>query len=242
MKKVFMPTMDELYQMQDKGADIKLYLYAKAIEALCIEYNNYYNKDSILKYEFNYIKENEMISHAICQMYPKEIENSKVAEYDVNLAQKILNKSINNDIYRLDNLSRFSDCVIDNTIITSEVINILSKELKNNPKYRFEYIGNKLLEDIFMGRINVREMYPFYESYGIENKIQKLAQIEPYYAMQSNNKYNKEYLLSSSVIDYINRYGFDFKQPIYSEVKENKDILTNQTKEVKRLFRCINRK
>ena len=45
MKKVFMPTMDELYQMQDLGADIKLYLYAKAIEALCIEYNNYYNKD-----------------------------------------------------------------------------------------------------------------------------------------------------------------------------------------------------
>ena len=40
----------------------------------------------------------------------------------------------------------------------------------------------------------------------------------------------------------LNRYGFDFKQPIYSEVKENKDILTNQTKEVKRLFRCINRK
>ena len=242
MKKVFMPTMDELYQMQDLGADIKLYLYAKAIEALCIEYNNYYNKDSILKYEFNYIKENEMISHAICQMYPKEIEYSKVAEYDVNLAQKLLNKSINNDIYRLDNLSRFSDCITDNTIITSEVINILSKELKNNPKYRFEYIGSKLLEDIFMGRINVREMYPFYESYGIENKIQKLAQIEPYYAMQSNNKYNKEYLLSSSVIDYINRYGFDYKHPIYSEAKENKDILTNQTKEVKRLFRCINRK
>ena len=51
-----MPTMYELYQIQDLGADIKLYLYAKAIEALCIEYNNYYNKDSILKYEINYIK------------------------------------------------------------------------------------------------------------------------------------------------------------------------------------------
>ena len=30
MKEVFMPSMDELYKMQDMGADIKLYLYAKS--------------------------------------------------------------------------------------------------------------------------------------------------------------------------------------------------------------------
>lgn len=49
MKEVFMPSMDELYKMQDMGADLKLYLYAKAIEALCIEYNNFPRKGSILK-------------------------------------------------------------------------------------------------------------------------------------------------------------------------------------------------
>ena len=27
-----MPSMDELYKMQDMGADIKLYLYAKAMK------------------------------------------------------------------------------------------------------------------------------------------------------------------------------------------------------------------
>ena len=31
MKEVFMPSMDELYKMQDMGADLKLYLYAKSI-------------------------------------------------------------------------------------------------------------------------------------------------------------------------------------------------------------------
>lgn len=49
MKEVFMPSMDELYKMQDMGADLKLYLYAKAIEALWVEYNNFPRKGSILK-------------------------------------------------------------------------------------------------------------------------------------------------------------------------------------------------
>ena len=37
MKEVFMPSMDELYKMQDMGADLKLYLYAKAISILFYE-------------------------------------------------------------------------------------------------------------------------------------------------------------------------------------------------------------
>ena len=70
--------------------------------------------------------------------------------------------------------------------------------------------------------------------------IKKLAQIEPYYAIQ-NNACNKRYILCNAVIDYINRYGFSFPYP-YSYEKNEKDILTNQSTKIKRLFKCINRK
>lgn len=37
MKKVFIPSMDDLYKMQDMHINILPYLYAKVIERLCIE-------------------------------------------------------------------------------------------------------------------------------------------------------------------------------------------------------------
>ena len=42
-------------------------------------------------------------------------------------------------------------------------------------------------------------------------------------------------MLSNMMERYVNRYGIDY-------MSNNKDILTNQTIEVKRLFRCIDRK
>lgn len=246
MKKVFMPSMDDLYKMQDMGCNIKLYLYAKAIEALCIEYNNYYNKDSILRHEFKYIQEDEIISHAVCSMYPKEIEYSAIAKYDTSLASLLITKDLNNDIYRLDNLSRFTTLAAEPQ--TAKVIDILCNELVNNPKYRFEYrqtLLNTVLDDIFMGKIEVKEVYPYDSTSLREEYIRKLAKIEPFYAMQSMDDSKRAYYLKYAIIDYINRYGFNYNLPsissgYYSE--EKKDILTNQSTEVKRLFRCINRK
>lgn len=99
MKEVFMPSMDELYKMQDMGADIKLYLYAKAIEALCIEYNNFPRKGSILKNEFKYIREDEKITQAVCMMYPREIEFSEVSKYNPILAKQLITRKEFRDIY-----------------------------------------------------------------------------------------------------------------------------------------------
>ncbi len=48
----------------------------------------------------------------------------------------------------------------------------------------------------------------------------------------------KSSLLRLAVIEYINRYGFNY----ISEGNKQEDILTNQTTEVKRLFRCIKKK
>ena len=68
--------------------------------------------------------------------------------------------------------------------------------------------------------------------------ISKLSKIEPYYIMQLIDSENKSSLLRLAVIEYINRYGFNY----ISEGNKQEDILTNQTTEVKRLFRCIKRK
>ncbi len=240
MKEVFMPSMDDLYKMQDMGADIRLYLYAKAIETLCIEYNNFPKKGSVLKNEFAYIRENEILSHAICMMYPKEIEYSGVAKYDMQLADALITKMEDRSIYRLDNLSGFSDMVAGSDTIIKKTISILSEELKNNPKYRFEYKNSKTLEDIFMGRIKLEELYPGVYS----GNIKSLASIEPYYALECPDEYwyGKQGMLEMAVIDYINRYGFDFRYTYNKNNDKKKDILTNQDTEVKRLFRCIKRK
>ena len=239
MKEVFMPSMDELYKMQDMGADLKLYLYAKAIEALCIEYNNFPRKGSILKNEFKYIREDEKITQAVCMMYPREIEFSEVSKYNPILAKQLITRKESRDIYRLDNISSFYTCASDN--LTPEAVDILSKELPNNPKYRFEYKQSKLnsvLDDIFMGKINIDNMCLFMNNEQRQQFISKLSKIEPYYVMQLMDSENKSSLLRLAVIEYINRYGFNY----ISEGNKQEDILTNQTTEVKRLFRCIKRK
>lgn len=225
MKKIFMPTYSELYKMQDMHVNILPYLYAKAVERLCIEYNNYPRRGSILGGEYKYLREDPTIARGVCSMYPKEIKYSPVAQYDIDLAMKLISEEDSLAIYRLDNLSSFSASISDNIFITREVIRILSEEISKNPKYRFEYKDSKILEDIFMGRIDPK-VIPL-----DSEMIFRLSTIEPYYGLKSKD----EELLREGMRLYTERYGIDYEC-------DNKDILTNQTTEVKRLIKCINRK
>lgn len=221
MKKVFIPSMDDLYKMQDMHINILPYLYAKAIERLCIEYNNYPKMGSILRNEYKYLREDPVIAKAICMMYPSEIMYSDIVKYDTSLAMKLISEPKNNDIYRLDNISYFGNNLDSNLLIQKEVIRILYNEIYSNPKYRFEYKDSNILDDIFMGRFNTTLFLD-----DITKK--QLGYIEPYYGLDSD-------MLSNMMERYVNRYGIDY-------TSNNKDILTNQTIEVKRLFRCIDRK
>ena len=89
-----------------------------------------------------------------------------------------------------------------------------------------------------MGKINIDNMCLFMNNEQRQQFISKLSKIEPYYIMQLIDSENKSSLLRLAVIEYINRYGFNY----ISEGNKQEDILTNQTTEVKRLFRCIKRK
>lgn len=225
MKKVFIPTRDELYAMQDMGVNLLPYLYAKVVERLCIEYNNYPRRGSILRDEYKYFREDDIISSSICKMYPSEIKYSTVSQYDIDLAMKLIREEEDFGAYKLDNLSLFSSSVNDNILIIREVIRILSEEISKNPKYRFEYRDSKVLDDIFMGRIDF-DLMPLNSEV-----LTCLSMIEPYYGF----KYGDLELFKKSMVLYTSRYGISYEG-------NTRDILTNQNCEVKRLFRCINRK
>lgn len=146
---------------------------------------------------------------------------SDIVKYDAGLAMKLISEPKNNDIYRLDNISYFGNNLDSNLLIQKEVIRILYNEIYSNPKYRFEYKNSNILDDIFMGRFNTTLFLD-----DITKK--QLGYIEPYYGLDSD-------MLSNMMERYVNRYGIDY-------TSNNNDILTNQTIEVKRLFRCIDRK
>ena len=239
MKKVFMPTMDELYEMQDKGANIKFYLYAKAIESLCMDYANYPCK-GIFKTAYKYLCEDPVIAHAVCMMYPEEIKYSEISKFDIDLAYKLISDDKDkNSIYKLDNLSYFSYSVTDSDNIVKMAVNILAREIANNPKYRFEYKDSTLLDNIFMGTLDYEALFFSSRDDSKKKFIESLSSIEPFYAYKE-----KDYaLLNRKITDYINRYGFNYPYGMgvnYGMGIEKEDILTNQTVEVKRLIKCIN--
>lgn len=242
-KKVCMPSMDELYIMQDMGANVYKYLVIKAIESLIVEGINLPNK-GILKTAYKYLRENPDIVYSICQMYPNELKYSEIARYEAFLCMKILDNVEDRTIYNLDNLVYFSDSVLDNRQVGNKVISLLSEKLPITPQYRFEYkqlfnqdklvCENKLLDNIFSCNYKL-------DSYNLRDGIlEKLIQIEPLYALKYQNLLDlskNKYLLKTGINAYAERYSVEYD---VGSKYANKDILTNPDVETKRLLKCIN--
>ena len=187
MKGLYLPTKDDLYQMQSSNANIYKYLVAKNIEALIF---NSKNKE-ILKNAYKYQKE------------------------DIKP----------NTIYRLDNLSYFSELTQFNQTIVIDTIITLYNELKSNPEYRFNYKESILLNQIFT-------CDPFAFSTLPKEIKEMLVSIETAYAI------NFGYLgiVNKSINEYAARYLIDNDLGL-SLLK--KDIITNPDKDVKRLLKTI---
>ena len=237
MKEMYVPTMDELYLMQDMCGNVYRYLVAKVIERLILEGVNTPNK-GMLKTAYKYLRENYDVALAVCLLYPEEMQYSEILKYDPSFCLKLLEepKPLDNS---LDNLSYFDNSALSNIPVMNKTIIRLNKVLKDNPKYRFTYKQSKLLDDIFLGRVNL-------DSIGYDEKI-LLASIEPAYLVKYYEYYSKllrdtkepNEILKTSIFDYCNRYNIS--NCLGSEYRE-KDILTNQPTEVKRLIKCINNK
>lgn len=238
MKKVFIPSMDELYMIQDMGANVYKYLVVKAIETLVVDGVNYPNK-GMLKSAYKYLREDPNISLAICMMYPEEIKYSEIACNDDNLCLKLLSDGRQNTRCELDYLSKFDSSVFNNVLVQREVIAKLEKELKYNPKYRFEYQGNDLLRRIINREFSSDELMM------LRPVVFKLLNIEPAYGLILSDWYfdkgecDRDKKICTAINSYADTYGI----PLHVGIEySNKDILTNQDTEVKRLIKCINRK
>ena len=90
MKEVFMPSMDELYQMQELNVNLYKYILIKAIESLVCNGLNY-PSEGIFKNAPRYLRENSEIARTICSMYPDEMIYSDYARNDVELAIRLMN-------------------------------------------------------------------------------------------------------------------------------------------------------
>lgn len=231
-KKIYVPTTDDLYIMQDLGANIYQYLLIKTVESLIIEGLKYKNK-GMLKSAYKYIRENPDIAHAICLLYPQELEYSECAKYDVLLCESLISRKNSASIYELDNLSKFKPIIQNNISILNKVISCLGEELPNNPKYRFTYKSSELLDNIFGVKLDNYHMIT-------PSNYECLSAIEPAYALKFLNELSVDEikkLLKYGMNKYLERYGLD--RTIGYEYA-NKDVLTSPDTNIKRLIKCIN--
>lgn len=237
MKEMYVPTMDELYLMQDMGGNVYKYLVAKVIEKLILEGINTPAK-GMLKSAYKYLKEDYDVASAVCTLYPEEMKYSEILRYDSSFCLKLIEEPKPLD-RSLDNLSYFDTSALNNIPVMNKTITRLNKVLLDNPKYRFTYKQSKLLDDIFLGRVNL-------DTIGYDEKI-LLASIEPAYLVKYFEYYSSllegtktpDEVLKTSIFDYCHRY--DIANWLGQKYR-NKDILTNQPTEVKRLIKCINNK
>ena len=235
-KQIYIPTMDELYTMQDMDINIYNYLLAKVIELLTLEGVVYYNK-GILNHEYKYIRENPEIARAICSMYPQEIENSQIAKCDTNLCLDLITGPKDNVIYNLDNLALFNDLALNNMVVAKTTIDILDKQLPKNPKYRFEYRENKLLHSIFSTEFINSMLYN-------PKLLEQLSRIEPAYILKDEeieNKTIKREMLINAIKSYVARYKLSSLKGDCCQY-DGKDILTTPDENTKRLIRHIEKK
>ena len=230
MKKIYMPPDDKLSEMQSLGINLKSYIEIKMAELMIVNSINN-NKKSKLSGAYKYILDNMNILHSICLLYPEEIQYAKLSQYDIQLLKQLINKSHDETIYNLDNLSNFAFSNIYSSSIIIQTIGKLQEQLLNRPEYRFQYQDNSLLDDIFTCKI-IPELFEF--SYKL---IVNLVEIEPAYAVliyqNKLDKGSKKELLKYGLSKYMERYGLC--ENIYTE----EDILKQE--ETKRLIKAIRR-
>ena len=232
MKKVYIPTDEELQQLNYLGIDTYKYLLAKTIEAIIME-DVIYDETNMLDVTYEELTEFKELTYAIAKMYPEKIALSENAKKDIELCRLLTSKlsRCDDSIYQLDVLSYFDlkSSVISDNIVIQNTIKNLSEHLTRTPRYRFDYKEpNILLDNIFACKIPLEN---------IEGNLQhELLSIDPIYIIKlglnldevkKNYTQNKLFDLSRGLTRYTNRYHLE-------------DIdRTNQQEKTKKLIRYL---
>lgn len=239
MRKIYMPTENELYQMQEVmgGENMYAYLLAKAVEALIVNgLNN--PAQGILRNADEDVKNDAEIVRAIGLLYPYEIEHSQLAMNDSKLCLNLLYGTEDRSIYELDNLNRFYDEVNYDPKVVEKTISTLSDKLLDMPRYRFEYRQSPLLESIFSCDQRIFDL----------GNPAVLMGIEPGYSLKPiigddieatyNRKYKRSHLFQG-MEKYCERYRIPSPRYAGHQYEYETDILTDKDENVKRLIRTI---
>lgn len=211
MKKVYIPTKEELEKLQIMRVSYK-YILAKVIETLVIE-DVIYEEEDMFESAYENLYEFPEIIYAIGRMYPERIKDSENARRDIRLCQKLLEEIPRYDesIYQLDNLIYFEQKpeILCNKEVIDNATKLLSEKLPLHPKYRFSYKEpNILLDDIFSCELDL-------SSVGVKS-YDDLMTIDPIYAIklgldskekQRELDINTPFIMNRSILKYANRYG-----------------------------------
>lgn len=204
MKKVYIPTNEELICMKNDGLNIYTYLLNKTIESLIME-DILYEEEDMFEVSYNQFSEYPEIVYAIAKLYPERIKENDRAMNDTKLCMKLINslQSKDKSIYGLDNMTQFSEDVLKDKNVIIETIKMLSTSIPKNPRYRFEYLGpNQVLDDIFAGEVN-----PDIISNDI---VDSITSIEPAYYIKLKDRkdiINLHEKIKKSILRYSFRYG-----------------------------------
>ena len=232
MKKVYIPTEEELQKLNYLGIDTYKYLLSKTAETLIIE-DIIYEEIDMLDTAYEQLSEFPEIIYSLARMYPEKIALSEYASKDIDLCRLLTQKisRIDNSIYQLDALSYFdqdSSVVTDNIVIQNIVMK-LSENLTVTPRYRFDYKEpNILLDNIFACEIITEELS--------KDSQNNLISIDPIYITkldidlekEKRNFYqNNSFYLSRGLARYLIRYPLE-------EIDRN-----NQQEKTKKLVRYL---
>ena len=231
MKKVYIPTEDEIEKLKYLGINSYQYLLSKTVETLIMEDVIYEDIDMFdVAYEELHIEE---IRYALAMMYPEKIASSEFASNDLDLCRMLTKRVFREDkaIYQLDNLSYFNQdwIITGDDIVIENVSKFLAEHLTSQPRYRFDYKEpNKILDDIFACEIDSDAITP--------KTYDDLLSIDPIYITKlgldldkekRNYSQNRSFGLSRGLVRYIYRYNME------------KVDRTNQQEKVKKLVRYL---
>ena len=129
MKKIFVPSMEDLEKMRYLGANVYKYLLVKAIESTVAYGLENPKNGSILESVYKDMRSNFYIEEAVCHLYPEEVLHSKVVGDSVFLCLDMIEEEKKNTS-SLDRLSYFTDNVLGNGLVMQKTIMLLDEELK----------------------------------------------------------------------------------------------------------------
>ena len=236
MKKVYIPTQDELLELQELSTNTKLiyqYIFTKTLEVLVLE-GVLSPEKGMLKIAYEKFSEYPELAYAICKMYPSEIDKVEEAQYDINLCCEMLNAIHKQDdtIKGLDEiLPRFENSLGNRSVIDATTKKLV-EHLPSYPQYRFEYKPNSLLDDIFSCEIET----PFVSQSSVKNFLV----IDPVYITKFSEYHlrniDKRIETERTLYRYIARYGINENvgRECYS-----KDIISKPDDKTKKLIRYL---